>query len=88
MGREMAEWGIKEELKNYTRILMIDTQSADMAPLRKIARENADFLEKAYAEISGRPDYFRRILFGPYPEADFIHLQAGETMQQEMIVDP
>jgi hypothetical protein len=88
MGREMAEWGIREELKNYTRIVMIDTQSADMEPLRRIARENAEFLEKEYAEISGRQDFFRKILFGPYPEADFIHLQAGETMQQEMIIDP
>ena len=88
MGREMAEWGIREELKNYTRIVMIDTQSADMAPLRRIARENAEFLEKEYAEIPGSQEYFRRILFGPYPEADFIHLQAGETMQQEMIIDP
>ena len=88
MGREMAEWGIREELKNYTRIVMIDTQSADMEPLRRIARENAEFLEKEYAEISGRQDFFRKILFGPYPKADFIHLQAGETMQQEMIIDP
>ena len=88
MGRKTAEWGIREELKNYTRIVMIDTQSADMEPLRKIARENADFLEKAYVEIQGRQDYFKKILFGPYPEADFIHLQAGEVMEQEMIIDP
>ena len=88
MGREKAVWGIREELKNYTRIVMIDTQSADMGPLRKIALENAEFLEKEYVEISGRPDYFKRILFGPYPKEDFIHLQAGETMQQEMIIDP
>jgi len=88
MGREKAEWGIKEELKNYTRIVMIDTQSADMAALRKIAQENARFLGKNYEEIPGLQDYFRRILFGPYPEADFIHLQPGEIMQQEMIIDP
>jgi hypothetical protein len=88
MGREKAEWGIREELRNYTRIVMIDTHAEDMEPLRRIARENAVFLEKEYAEIPGGRDYFRRILFGPYPEADFIHLQAGETMQQEMIIDP
>jgi hypothetical protein len=88
MGREKAEWGIKEELKNYTRIVMIDTQSVDMQPLRKIARENASFLGKNYAEIRGRQDYFKKILFGPYPEADFILLEPGETMQQEMVVDP
>lgn len=88
MGREKAEWGIKEELKNYTRIVMIDTQSADMGPLRKIARENAAFLGKNYEEIPGMQDYFKSILFGPYPEADFIHLKPGEIMQQEMIIDP
>ena len=88
MGREMAEWGIKEELKNYTRIVMIDTQSADMEPLRKIAHENARFLGKNYMEIPGKQDYFRKILFGPYPEADFILLEPGETMLQEMVVDP
>ena len=88
MGRETAEWGIREELKNYTRIVMIDTHSADMAPLRKIARENAVFLKKAYVEIPGKQDFFRKILFGPYPETDFILLQPGEVMQQEMIIDP
>ena len=88
LGKEMAEWGIKEELKNYTRIVMIDTRAADMETLRKIARENAGFLGKSYAEIPGVDHYFRKILFGPYPEEDFIHLQAGEVMQQEMIIDP
>lgn len=87
MGREMAEWGIKEELKNYTRFAMIDTQSADMEPLRKIARENARFLDKQYVEITGKKEFFERILFGPYPDEDFIHLQPGEVMQQEMIID-
>jgi len=88
MGREKAEWGIREELKNYTRIVMIDTKSADMASLRKIAKENARFLDKQYVEITGKPDFFRRILSGPYPDADFIHLKTGEVMQQEMIIDP
>ncbi|MBW2613580.1 MAG: DUF1638 domain-containing protein [Deltaproteobacteria bacterium] len=87
MGREKAEWGIREELKNYTRIVMIDTQSADMEPLRKIARENARFLDKEYVEIKGKKEFFQRILYGPYPDADFIHLQPGEIMQQEMIID-
>jgi len=88
MGREKAEWGIREELKNYTRIVLIDTQSADMAPLRAIARENARFLDKTYVELTGKTDYFQKILFGPYPQGDFIHLEAGEIMRQEMIIDP
>ena len=88
MGRERAEWGIREELKNYTRILMIDTQAADTAYLRKIARENARFLDIQYVEMPGNPDYFKKLLFGPYAEADFIHLRPGEVLRQEMIIDP
>lgn len=86
MGREMAEWGIKEELKNYTHIVLIDTKSRDMEPFRKIARENAAFLGKKYEEISGSQDYFRKILFGPYDKKDFVLLQPGEVMKQEMIL--
>lgn len=86
MGREMAEWGVKEELKNYTHIVLIDTKSRDMEPFRKIAKENAAFLSKEYEEISGSQDYFRKILFGPYDKKDFVLLQPGEVMKQEMIL--
>jgi len=86
MGREMAEWGIKEELKNYTHIVLINTKSRDMEPFRKIAKENAAFLGKKYEEISGSQDYFRKILFGPYDKKDFVLLQPGEVMKQEMIL--
>jgi hypothetical protein len=84
MGREMAEWGIKEELKNYTHIVLINTNSANMEPLRKIAKENARFLDKKYEEIPGLPDYFEKIIFGPHLEKDFIRLKPGETMLEEM----
>lgn len=86
MGREMAEWGIEEELKNYTHIVLINTKSVNMEPLRKIAKLNAQFLEKKFEEIHGQPDYFNSIIFGPYIEEDFIHLKPGETMQQEMVI--
>lgn len=86
MGREMAEWGIKEELKNYSHIVLINTKSRDMEPFRKVAKENAAFLGKEYEEISGSEDYFRKILFGPYDKKDFVILQPGEVMQLEMIL--
>ena len=59
-----------------------------MEPLREIAKANARFLDKQYVELTGKSDYFKKILFGPYPDADFIHLKPGEIMQQEMIIDP
>lgn len=86
MGREMAEWGLKEELKHYTHITLINTITADMEPLRKIARQNAEFLDMKFEEVEGSTRYFSKILFGPYSDGDFVCLEQGETMQQEMIV--
>ncbi len=86
MGREMAEWGLKEELKHYTHITLINTDTVDMAPLRKIAQQNAAFLDMEFLEVTGSIQYFSKILFGPYTDEEFVCLEPGETMQQEMIV--
>ena len=83
LGREMAEWGIKEELKHYTHIALIDTQVVNLAPLRQRAMQNAQFLDKKYEEISGALDFFKKILFGPYDNGDFLFLKQGETISQQ-----
>ncbi|GAB4271595.1 MAG: hypothetical protein Kow0092_26410 [Deferrisomatales bacterium] len=86
VGRETAEWAIREELKHYTHIALIDTGAVDLAPLRDRARENARFLEKAYVEIPGRLDYLRGIVAGPYDDADFLFVKPGETITQDLFV--
>ena len=86
LGREKAEWGNRMELEHYTHIVMINTGAMDVAPLRKIAKENARFLDKQYEEIDGTPDYFERIVSGPYPKDDFILLKHGETMEAEILI--
>ncbi len=83
VGRETAEWALREELKNYTHIVLIDTKVEDPSPLRARALENARFLGKQYEEISGSPDYFQKILFGPYPGDDFLLFQQGEMVAQK-----
>lgn len=82
LGRETAEWGLREELKHYTHITLIDTRAAEMAPLRARARQNARFLEKAFAEIPGDPTYLQKILFGPHDDEDFLVLAPGERVSQ------
>lgn len=83
MGRETAEWGIKEELKHYTHIVLIDTGIGDIEKLRKRARANAEFLGKAYEEVKGSAAYFEKILFGPYDPGDFVCLEPGEKAGQK-----
>jgi hypothetical protein len=87
VGREMAVWAMKEELKHYTRIALINTGIADMGPLRARARENAAFFNMTYAEIDGMSlDYFVKLMDGPYPESEFLRLKPGETITQEMFM--
>ncbi len=83
LGRKIAEWGLKEELKHYTHIVLIDTEVADVVPLRERALKNARFLEKEFDEVTGTKEYFSKILFGPHNDEDFVILQSGEKVAQK-----
>jgi hypothetical protein len=85
-GKKTAQWIIEEELKHYTHIALIDTGIEGMAPLRERAKENAAVLKKRYTEIPGSLDYFRELLYGPYPEDRFIRLRLGDRFKQEMFL--
>ena len=87
VGREMAVWAMKEELKHYKRIALINTGVADIEPLRKRARENAEFFNMTYEEIEGVSlEYFVKLMDGPYTEAEFLRLKPGEMVTQEMFI--
>ena len=87
-GRETSEWVMKEELKHYTHIVLIDTGVADISPLRERALENARFFDMTYKEIEGKNlEYFVKLLKGPYDIKDFITLKPGETVTQEMFIE-
>ena len=83
-GLETAWWVIEEELKNYSKIALIDTKAQAMAPLRARAMENATALHKQYVEIPGSLDYFRELINGPYTLERFLRLAPGATLTQEM----
>ena len=83
MGREDAEWGLREELKHYTHIVLIGSKGSDMAKLRERARKNAEFLEMEYEEVEGSDLYFRKLLFGPYDPTEFVCVPPGEKIPQK-----
>ncbi len=85
-GEETARWVLHEEMKNYTRILLINTAVYDMEPYRRIARQNAAFLGISYEEIQGSSALFRSLVRGPW-ERDFLIIDRGETIQQEVFLD-
>jgi hypothetical protein len=86
-GEETALWAMREELKHYTHIVLIDNGLVDIAPLRMIARENADYFGLEYLEIKGASlEFFRRLTDGPYSEDVFLLLRPGERIEQEHFI--
>ncbi len=83
VGKETAEWAIREELKHYTHIALIDTGVGDREPLRARAMKNASHLEMEYEEVRGTDLYFRKLLFGPYEEEDFVFVEPGKTVRAD-----
>ena len=85
-GKETAEWVIREELKNYTRIALVESELGMGEVHRKHAQENARFLNLKYEEIRGALGFFRKIIQGPW-DRDFVVLKPGEEATQEMFLE-
>jgi len=85
-GKETAEWVIREELKNYTRIALVESELGMGENHRRHAQENARFLNLKYEEIKGSLELFRKIIRGPW-DKDFVALKPGEEATQEMFLE-
>jgi len=83
-GSEVALWAIRESLKNYTHIALINSGMPESEALRRRALENAEFLNMTYIEIEGNLSYFEKIIRGPYEAGAFLHLQPGQTITQSL----
>lgn len=87
VGPEEAEEAMRLELQHYTRIVLVRSEATDdIEALRQRAQENARFLGKEYKEIEGGDSYFRKILFGPYNENDFVFVAGGEKVEQKVFL--
>ena len=83
-GIETATWVMEEQLKHYTHIALINTGVGDIEHLRAKTRENCAVLNKEYLEIIGSPDYFKRLVYGPYEEKDFMIIPPGCEVTEDM----
>jgi len=77
---------IREELKNYTRIALVDTGLQLTEVHREHARENAQFLKLRYEEIKGSLELFEKMLQGTWDKG-FVILNPGEEVTQAMFLD-
>jgi hypothetical protein len=81
-----ARWILYEEMKHYTRIALVDTGAYPLETYRKISRQNAKFLGAYYQELKGSPAFFMALVAGPW-EKDFLILEKGQSILQEMFLD-
>jgi hypothetical protein len=84
--QETARWVLHEEMKHYTRIVLIDTGVYPIEPFRAVAKENAKFLGVAYMELQGSPQLFKELICGPWNH-NFLIVKEGRPIQQEMFLD-
>ena len=83
VGREDAEWAIKEETKNYSYIAFINTLEEEAAPYRERARKNAGYFNKKYQELEGSSDFIMKMLLGPYDDKHFVEIAPGQVVRQK-----
>lgn len=82
VGREDAEWALREEMKHYTHIVLIRTAATDIERCRARGEQNADFLGMTYEEVEGRSEYLRRLVAGQYDGDDFLQVGPHERVEQ------
>ena len=83
VGAEMAEETMQTEIRNYKYISYVDTITGDSEKYRSVARENAAYFNKKFVEYKGSDTFFRKILFGPYQNPDFIFIKPGDIVKQK-----
>lgn len=86
MGKDMALWGIKQELAHYSHFVLLLNGIGDREHLQDRARENADFFDKKIIIQQRDLSFFQHLVCGPYPAEKFIRLLPGATVRQEMFL--
>jgi len=82
-GRQTAEWVIREEFKNYKRIVLVTTPLFDPATYRARAKADADFLGLAYEGVEGSLGFFEKMVKGNWNSDEFIIIPPGQEITQK-----
>lgn len=86
MGRETAEWGMKEELKHYSHFTLINTGVGNLDQMRRQTLENAKFFGKEYEELPGSLSLLKKMINESLRDNDFIFIEPGGSIHQNMFL--
>jgi len=81
-GSATADRLVRQMLKNYTRLALIDTGQHDLERYRAYARQIASRFGLRFEEILGSDALIRRLLFGPW-DSEFVVIPPGQTVRYE-----
>ncbi|HEX7561344.1 MAG TPA: DUF1638 domain-containing protein [Candidatus Humimicrobiaceae bacterium] len=82
---ETLKWVVKEMLKNYTRMVYINTGNYEPGEWRKIAQQEAEKLDLAFEEINGTDEFFTKLVSSNWDD-DFLVIKPGEIVKLDMFI--
>jgi hypothetical protein len=81
--QETWDWFLKEMMKNYKRLVYINTGNYDPAEWREKAKQEADKLGLEFEEIQGTNEIFDKILALDIDD-EFLLIKPGNTIKTDM----
>jgi hypothetical protein len=82
-GEAKAMRMLKLTLKNYKRLVFINTGDYNLEKYREYARRNSAMFDLRYEEIDGSPALVKKMIAGPWDD-EFVVVSPGETITYEM----
>ncbi len=79
-GQERAERIMRVMLRNYKRLVYIDTGTENQAYYRRYARIVAEKFNLSFEEVKGSNSLIHRTLYGPWDD-DFVVVPPGQTIK-------
>ena len=78
-GEKKAWYLLKQLLKNYTRLALINTGQKEMDHYRAYTRSTAEKFGLEYQELAGSGELIQKMLYGPWDES-FVIVNPGQTV--------
>ncbi len=86
-GSEKARWLMRQMLRNYTRLALINTGKYEIEHYRSYAQAAAASFGLQYEEIEGAPTLVQKMIFGPWDD-EFVKIPPGETVRMDHFLRP
>jgi len=80
------EWIRGEMLKNYKRLVYINTGNYNPESCRELARKEAEKLGLRFEEIKGSNNYFDQMIRGDFDQ-NFVVLEPGQSLKFNMFIN-